>query len=59
MKLSITEATTEPVAEFAKKLPLGRLYSTGKGFVPNVRRDLYIKLAATLGVDHGLTAAGR
>jgi len=58
MKLSITEATTEPVAEFAKKLPLGRLYSTGKGFVPNVRRDLYIKLAGTLGVDHGLSAAG-
>ena len=33
----------------AKKLPTGRLYSTaGRGFVPNVRRDLYAKLLAAL-----------
>ena len=48
MKLKITEVTTDPVKEVAKKLPSGRLYSNGKGFVPNVRRDLYIKLAAAL-----------
>jgi hypothetical protein len=57
MKLKITEVTTEPVKEVAKKLPSGRLYSNGKGFVPNVRRDLYIKLAGALGIDPGLPVA--
>lgn len=54
--LTLAEVTTEPLAEVAKKLPAGRLYSNGKGFVPNVRRDLYAKLAAALGIPTGLSA---
>jgi hypothetical protein len=30
------------------KLPPGRLYSSGKAFIPNIRRDLVEKLGATL-----------
>jgi hypothetical protein len=35
-------------SELATKLPPGRLYSSGKGFVPNVRRDLVKNLNAIL-----------
>ena len=41
MDLKVYEATTKELAALAKKLPLGRLYSNGKGFVPNVRQNLY------------------
>jgi hypothetical protein len=34
--------------ELAMKLPPGRLYSSGKGFIPNVRIDLVQKLNAAL-----------
>jgi len=34
--------------EIGMKLPPGRLYSSGKAFIPNVRRDLIEKLAAAL-----------
>jgi hypothetical protein len=51
MELRLAEITTESQAELAKKLPIGRLYSTGRGFVPNVRKDLYGKLLASLGVQ--------
>jgi hypothetical protein len=36
------------VAELAKKLPTGRLYSTGRGFVPVVGQSLYGKLVEQL-----------
>ncbi len=36
------------MAELAKKLPPGRLYSTGRGFVPSVGRSLYGKLVEQL-----------
>jgi hypothetical protein len=35
------------VAAIAKKLPIGRLYANGRGFVPNIRRELS-DLVATL-----------
>lgn len=35
-------------AEAGMKLPPGRIYSSGKAFVPNVRRDLVEKLEAVL-----------
>ena len=41
-------------AELGVKLPLGRIYSSGKAFVPNIRRALYDKLVEagqTLGLD--------
>ena len=44
--------TTSPeVAEIAKRLPLGRLYANGRGFVPNVRQDLYSDVVATLAFE--------
>ena len=48
MGLNVYEATTEDLAALAKKLPVGRLYSNGKGFVPNVRQSLYSECIATL-----------
>ncbi len=44
MNLTVCTAVGEDVAELAKKLPSGRLYSTGRGFVPSVGRSLYGKI---------------
>ena len=47
----VYEASSEDVAEYAKKLPLGRLYANGRGFVPNVRQALYSDLVVDLGQE--------
>src|ERR1700730_5742193 len=47
----VYEARSEDVAEIAKKLPLGRLYANGRGFVPNVRQSLYSDLVVVLGQE--------
>src|SRR5258708_27803615 len=47
----VYEASSEDVAEIAKKLPLGRLYANGRGFVPNVRQSLYSDLVVALGQE--------
>jgi hypothetical protein len=47
----VYEASSEDVAEYAKKLPLGRLYANGRGFVPNVRQDLYSDLVVALALE--------
>ena len=39
------------MAESAKKLPLGRLYANGRGFVPNIRQSLYSDLVVALGLE--------
>jgi hypothetical protein len=49
MGFKVYEASS--VAEAAKKLPLGRLYANGRGFVPNVRQDLYSDLVVALGLE--------
>jgi hypothetical protein len=49
--LKVYQATPLEVAEAAKKLPLGRLYANGRGFVPNVRQDLYSDLVVALAVE--------
>jgi hypothetical protein len=51
MGLKVYEASPPDVAEAAKKLPLGRLYANGRGFVPNVRQDLYSDLVVALAVE--------
>jgi hypothetical protein len=33
-------------AELGMKLPIGRIYASGKAFIPNIRRDLFGKLDA-------------
>lgn len=48
MGLNVYEAATDDLAALAKKLPTGRLYSTGKGFVPNIRQNLYSTFISTL-----------
>ena len=51
MGFKVYEASSEDVAEYAKKLPLGRLYANGRGFVPNIRQALYSDLVVNLGQE--------
>jgi hypothetical protein len=51
MGLKVYEATAEEVAELAKKLPLGRLYANGRGFVSNIRQSLYSDLVVALALE--------
>ncbi len=48
MNLAVCKADGEVLTELAKKLPPGRLYSTGRGFVPSVGRSLYDRLVEQL-----------
>ena len=48
MNLTVCKAESADVAELAKKLPTGRLYSSGRGFVPVVGQSLYGKLVEQL-----------
>ncbi|HEY7229854.1 MAG TPA: hypothetical protein VH558_05730 [Pseudolabrys sp.] len=48
MGLNVYTAANEDLIALAKKLPTGRLYSNGKGFVPNIRQNLYSALIANL-----------
>ena len=51
MDLKVYEAATEDLAALAKKLPEGRLYGNGRGFVPNIRQSLYSEIIVTLAVE--------
>jgi hypothetical protein len=51
MGLKVYEASPPEVAELAKKLPLGRLYANGRGFVPNIRQSLYSDLVVALALE--------
>src|SRR4051812_34528312 len=46
MGLSLVHPASAAFSELAQKLPKGRVYASGKTFVPNIRRDLYDKLVA-------------
>jgi hypothetical protein len=48
MDFEVREASSEDLADVAKKLPVGRLYGNGRGFVPNIRQELYSKVVAAL-----------
>ena len=48
MDLKVYQATSEDLAALAKKLPEGRLYGNGRGFVPNIRQSLYSEIIVTL-----------
>ena len=48
MDLEVREVTSEDLAAVAKKLPVGRLYGNGRGFVPNIRQELYSQVVAEL-----------
>src|SRR5262245_44162115 len=51
MGFKVYQASPPEVAELAKKLPLGRLYANGRGFVPNIRQSLYSDLVVALGLE--------
>ena len=51
MDLRVYEAASEDLAALAKKLPEGRLYGNGRGFVPNIRQSLYSQIIVTLAVE--------
>ena len=53
MGLRLGIATQVKEFEVVDQLPLGRLYAAGKGFVPNVRQDLYDKLNILVGGEPG------
>lgn len=48
MKLASVHPASPAVTEIGMKLPVGRLYASGKAFVPPIRRDLLSKLKAAL-----------
>jgi hypothetical protein len=48
MNLTVHKAESAALAELASKLPTGRLYATGRGFVPPMRKDQYAKLVEQL-----------
>ena len=51
MDLEVRAATSEDLAAVAKKLPVGRLYGNGRGFVPNIRQELYSEVVAALSAE--------
>jgi hypothetical protein len=59
MDLKVYDASSADVAEIAKKLPLGRLYANGRGFVPNVRQALYSDVVVTLAGEPQEAALGK
>lgn len=48
MSLTVCKAEGPELVELAKKLQEGRLYATGRGSVPPIRRDLYDRLIEQL-----------
>ena len=48
MNLTVCKADGEALADLAKKLHPGRLYATGRAFVPRVGRNLYGKIVEQL-----------
>jgi hypothetical protein len=48
MGFKVYSASHPEVAALAQKLPVGRLYANGRGFVPNVRQSLYSDLIVAL-----------
>lgn len=58
MDLGVYKATSPEVAEIANKLPVGRLYANGRGFVPNVRQQLYSDLVVMLAAEPEQGALG-
>ena len=49
MKCWVVYPAPEDFVPLGMKLPVGRLYASGRAFIPNIRRDLYDKLFATKG----------
>ena len=50
MGFNVYKTTSPDVAAIAKKLPAGRLYANGRGFVPNIRQSLYSDVIVELAI---------
>jgi len=59
MDLKVYAAASEDLAALAKKLPVGRLYGNGRGFVPNIRQSLYSEIIVTLVGEPQVAAIGK
>jgi len=46
MRCQIVPDNVDAFSGLAINLPIGRIYASGKAFIPNIRRDLYEKLLA-------------
>ena len=55
LNLRVLTVANPAVAELAATLPVGRIHASGKGFVPNVRGDLYAKLLSMAGAPAHVT----
>ena len=58
MGLKVYKASSPEVADVAQKLPIGRLYANGRGFVPNVRQTLYSEVIVALAGEPQQGAVG-
>ncbi len=54
----VYKASSPEVADVAQKLPIGRLYANGRGFVPNVRQTLYSEVIVALAGEPQQGAVG-
>jgi hypothetical protein len=55
--LTVCTVSSPELTAIAQQLPAGRIHANGRGFVPNIRQDLYAKLieasgSTTSGRDH-------
>jgi len=48
MRCQLVPDNVDDFSGIAIRLPIGRIYASGKAFVPNIRRELYDKLIAAL-----------
>jgi hypothetical protein len=51
MGFKVYKTSNPDVAALAQKLPMGKLYANGRGFVPNIRQSLYSDLIVELAVE--------
>lgn len=59
MSMALIDITTDDLAAIASKLPKGKLFESGKAFVPFVKRTVYDQLATHLDDDYLTSAAAR
>jgi hypothetical protein len=63
MGLTVCTVSSPELTAIAPQLPAGRIHANGRGFVPNIRQDLYAKLIEASGpatkTDSNHQSAGR
>lgn len=57
MDMAVIEINSTDLASIAAKLPRGKLFESGKAFVPFVKRDIYHRLATYLDDDYVAASA--